>query len=418
MTDPNLSSFLDDDLLDDSQTQDPGLLSPHQDLSGLVHSPTTDTLDSVALGPNEDFSGLEDVLAEEGSGLDQSGIEINATADVSVEVTNSNQGQVVDSESKPSEKSDFETAMSRSIGDDIFGEGKIISFDGSVLSRPGQQQEEVSISSYFTSGPDQEDPFGSVVKTPSTPTDVTKPPSASTEIPRTLSTPNEIPRPSSTPTEIPSIPTEIKEDVTHIHHDLLETRISQEEPESVDFSVPAEEGQTNVMESSMQIIDDKEDFESFTAESGPTDLDRELGLGTSPGNKFLAERMGKMHLEDNADFTCTDYGRQLSTASNHSLGGIPAPPPQTPPVVPSPVHQPFQGAPLSPSQISPFTTPSHQPASADILQQGMTATEPSNGKLGRRSTQNSMHMEWNSGDLCFGLFIWVCVCLWKTLTLS
>ncbi|KAK3089070.1 hypothetical protein FSP39_000547 [Pinctada imbricata] len=53
------------------------------------------------------------------------------------------------------------------------------------------------------------------------------------------------------------------------------------------------------MEASMHIIDDKEDFESFTAESGPADMD-DLGLGVSPSNKFLTERMNKMHINDNS----------------------------------------------------------------------------------------------------------------------
>ncbi|OWF45748.1 trafficking protein particle complex subunit 12-like [Mizuhopecten yessoensis] len=135
--------------------------------------------------------------------------------------------------------------------------------------------------------------------------------------------------------------------------DPIESRLSHEEPESVDFQVVPEDTETNVMEASLQVIDDKEDFESFTAEgTGDGDQDILSGLSMSPSNKLMSERMSQLHITDTIpidtvpDSGPVSYDRQLSN--------------KYPDLGLSPAHQPFQGTPLPPMQLSAFPTPVHQ----------------------------------------------------------
>lgn len=135
-------------------------------------------------------------------------------------------------------------------------------------------------------------------------------------------------------------------------HQPLESKLSHEEPESVDFQL---ESDTNVMEASMQLIDEKEDFEMFTAENDPDPDFTEYGV--SPGTSLLAERMNSMHMSESGhnetDQISPAYERQISSASQHSIGSghgnEQGPPP------PLPVSQ------FSSNQFSPFATPTHQP---------------------------------------------------------
>lgn len=132
-------------------------------------------------------------------------------------------------------------------------------------------------------------------------------------------------------------------------HQHLESRLSHEEPESVDFQV---ESDVNVMEASLQLIDDKEDFEMFTAENDPDPEFTEYGV--SPGSSLLSERIHQMHLSESDQNEPEQSGfvgsidRQLSSASHHSVGSEPI-------ISPLPVSQ------FSSNQFSPFATPTHQP---------------------------------------------------------
>ncbi|XP_033737718.1 trafficking protein particle complex subunit 12-like [Pecten maximus] len=135
--------------------------------------------------------------------------------------------------------------------------------------------------------------------------------------------------------------------------DPVESRLSHEEPESVDFQVVPEDMGTNIMEASLQVIDDKEDFESFTAEgTGDGDQDILSGLSMSPSNKLMSDRMSQLHITDTIpidtvpDSGPVSYDRQLSN--------------KYPDLGLSPAHQPFQGTPLPPMQLSAFPTPGHQ----------------------------------------------------------
>lgn len=135
-------------------------------------------------------------------------------------------------------------------------------------------------------------------------------------------------------------------------HQPLESKLSHEEPESVDFQL---ESDTNVMEASMQLIDEKEDFEMFTAENDPNPDFTEYGV--SPGTSLLAERMNSMHMSE-SDHNETDqispgFDRQISSASQHSIGSGHGSEQGPPP--PLPVSQ------FSSNQFSPFATPTHQP---------------------------------------------------------
>lgn len=139
-----------------------------------------------------------------------------------------------------------------------------------------------------------------------------------------------------------------------VHHQHLEPRLSHEEPESVDFQL---EGDMNVMEGSMQVIDDKEDFEMFTAENDPNPEFTEYGV--SPGTSLIAERINQMHMSESgqseADQSALSPGvdRQMSSASQHSIGSTHSNEQGPPP--PLPVSQ------FSSNQFSPFATPTHQP---------------------------------------------------------
>lgn len=129
-----------------------------------------------------------------------------------------------------------------------------------------------------------------------------------------------------------------------VHHDALEARLSMEEAESVEFQV-VPENDLNIMEASMQLIDDKEDFESFTAESGPADIDLAIGGMTDVHHNERKRTISETNHPE--------YNSQLSVSSQHSQGPVPSPP-----IIPSPVNQPFSGPPLSTVNVSPLMTPS------------------------------------------------------------
>lgn len=164
-------------------------------------------------------------------------------------------------------------------------------------------------------------------------------------------------------------------------HDTIEAKLSVE-AESVDFQAVLED-ETNILEASVEVIDDKEDFEHFTAEAD-TDIDQDFGLSMSPGSKVLADKMGKMQLTDTIPVDTTDptplnYNRQFSTSSNHSNGH---------PATNSPIHQPFQGS-LLPS-ISPYHQPLHaelssQPQGLSPLHHAQPSNKQEQGKLPRPS---------------------------------
>ena len=130
-----------------------------------------------------------------------------------------------------------------------------------------------------------------------------------------------------------------------VHHEALEARLSKEKAESVEFQV-VPENDLNVMEASMQLIDDKADFESFTAESGPADIDQAIS-----GITDLHPHERKRNISETIH---PEYNTQLSTSSQHSQGALP-----TPPTIPSPVNQPFSGPPLANVNVSPLMTPSN-----------------------------------------------------------
>ncbi|XP_062620669.1 trafficking protein particle complex subunit 12-like [Saccostrea cucullata] len=312
MSDDKIIDVLDDDFLDDSQFDD-SFLSPDV-TNRIVHSATSDTLDSVALGPiTDELSLLEDPSDSNPSIAEDTGIEIAAPG--------------------VKEITEYQTTDVP-----INLETSIETLEVKPLDSPVKDQ--VNISSYFTSDSQENDPFSALSSGQS-----------QEEVNLSLSQAEETEQPQKVEVEQQNLLNQTNDQQPEtedsgeivVRHDTLERRLSKDEPESVDFeAVP--ENDLNVMEASMQLIDDKEDFESFTAESGPADIDQAIGGITD------------IHLNERHRTTSEtmhhDYNTQLSVSSQHSQGAIP-----TPPIIPSPVNQPFSGPPLSAVNVAPLLTP-------------------------------------------------------------
>lgn len=197
-------------------------------------------------------------------------------------------------------------------------------------------EKEMNISSYFTEQNSFEDPFSSSAFV-SVSNDDTGKAIDEEDIDRNVNRYVEEKMPTA-------------EETSNVHHHL-ESRLSHEEPESVDFQV---ESDVNVMEASLHVIDDKEDFEMFTAENDPGPEFTEYGI--SPGNSLLADRINQMHLSEYGMNEPDQSGfggildRQLSSTSQHSIAST---------------HDNNElgqtASQFSSNQFSPFATPTHQP---------------------------------------------------------
>jgi len=99
--------------------------------------------------------------------------------------------------------------------------------------------------------------------------------------------------------------------------------------------------------------------------------------------------LSQLHLTDSipidpiVDSVPVSYDRQYSSSSQ----GIPP----APPSAPSPVQQPFQGAPIPP-QLSPFNTPAHHPhlgssptnhAVAELAIEALSQEDQKSEKIGK-----------------------------------
>jgi hypothetical protein len=323
MSENKISDVLDDDFLDDSQFDD-SLLST-QNTNRIVHSATSDTLDSVVLEPmTDELSLLEDVS----EGI-RSSTEEMRQEDAGIEIA-------------PSEGSNNERGEDQSADVPVNVE---TSAAENVEEKPqgSPVKEAVNISSYFTSEGQENDPFSALNSGKNQEEDIfgsigTSKVEDNTPITTELGKEN-------FPDQTQALQSEIglTDDVI-VHHDVLEKRISKETAESVEFQV-VPESDVNIMEASMQLIDDKEDFESFTAESGTADIDQVIGGITE---LQLSERH-----RTTSETNHPEYNTQLSVSSQHSQNAAP-----TPPMIPSPVNQPFNGTPLSGVNVSPLLTSS------------------------------------------------------------
>lgn len=377
--DPSVNELLEDEALAEQEFH----ISTHH-VPGeitLRHSATTDTLDSVMLEPSvidednntDDDISNENVLDEHDE--DKLKIVDGAPETLQEETTPTNAHE------KPQATFDFaeedKTETDTNITED-------------EIQQPQEQQQQqildeenkkLDISSYFSDDKvEMEDPFGQTFFD-------TLADSAENSVGNTEQT----------------LESEIKsEEIEPSHKPEYESQLSHE-PESVAFEVVPEESDLNVMETSLQIIDDKEDFESFTAETASEDIIQEFNnLGISPSNKVLSEKFTFPHvtdgsLSDTSSVTAYDrqfssssqipydrqlssstqqaYDRQLSSTSQSSGGNL-VPISHTPPVT-SPVHQSFQGTPFSPTQFSPYATPTHHPVAQEKLDNISPSTSPS-----------------------------------------
>lgn len=316
MSDNQIADVLDDDFLDDSQFDD-SLLST-QCRNRIVHSATSDTLDSVVLEPmTDELSLLED--ANDGN---RSSTQEVRPEDAGIEITASE-------ESKNVQEEDQSTDIPVNIETEKPHDSPV--------------KETVNISSYFSSDVQENDPFSTLNSEKNQEEDIFS--SFGTpqveDIAQSMTEVEKEKFPDQT--KAPQSEIELSDDII-VHHDVLEKRLSKEKAESVEFqAVP--ESDINVMEASMQLIDDKEDFESFTAESGPADMDQVIGGIT------------ELHLNERHRTTSEtnhpEYNTQLSVSSQHSQSAVP-----TSPIIPSPVNQPFNGTPLSAVNVSPLLTSS------------------------------------------------------------
>lgn len=384
--DPSVNELLEDEALAEQEFH----ISTHH-VPGeitLRHSATTDTLDSVMLEPSvidednntDDDISNENVLDEHDE--DKLKIVDGAPETLQEETTPTN------TQEKPQATFDFAE-------EDKTETDTNITEDEIQLQQEQQQQQQqqivdeenkkLDISSYFSDDKVEnqlEDPFGQ------------------TFFDTLADSAENTGSPENTEQTLES---EIKsEEIEPSHKPEYESQLSHE-PESVAFEVVPEGSDLNVMETSLQIIDDKEDFESFTAETASEDIIQEFNnLGISPSNKVLSEKFTFPNvtdgsLSDTSSVTAYDrqfssssqipydrqlssstqqaYDRQLSSTSQSSGGNL-APISHTPPVT-SPVHQSFQGTPFSPTQFSPYATPTHHPVAQEKPDNISPSTSPS-----------------------------------------
>lgn len=329
------------DLLEDESFAEPSskvLAFPSEPT--LRHSATTDTLDSVIL---ETTPADEDILDDSHTDTDKNEADKNTSVPLQVDF---NQPET-DKPQKGAESSLLGTSPSMEISRNIEGNEESSKKDTEV-DKPNQSP--LHISSYFkteTSQVVESDPFGQSFfdNISNTPQD-DKSKSVTPE--GVFGEMDDLGNEEVSKSAVPSV-ADVSEG-SNSRPDPIESRLSHEEPESVDFQVVPEDTETNIMEASLQVIDDKEDFESFTAEgTGDGDQDILSGLSMSPSNKLMSDRMSQLHITDTIpidtvqDSAPISYDRQLSN--------------KYPDLGLSPAHQPFQATPLPPMQLSAFPTP-------------------------------------------------------------
>ncbi|XP_063410110.1 trafficking protein particle complex subunit 12-like isoform X2 [Mytilus trossulus] len=312
MADDNVEEFLEDESLSEKEFH---LQNPDVVIRGttLRHSATTDTLDSVYLEPTAVEEDVQDIITAIPDLVKESTDSDSATGILEETI-----GTVID--------------VGKKVIDQIPDVGKkvIDQIPGLVkdLKNTNEAQGQMNISSYFADQNSLDDPFNS-----SAFVNVSSEDAIQTKEEKILED---------------NVFDNFVEEESNVHQHL-ESRLSHEEPESVDFQV---ESDVNVMEASLQLIDDKEDFEMFTAENDPDPEFTEYGV--SPGSSLLSERIHQMHLSESDQNESEQSGfvgsidRQLSSASHHSVGSEPI-------ISPLPVSQ------FSSNQFSPFATPTHQP---------------------------------------------------------
>lgn len=321
MAEDRIGDVLEDDFFDDSQLDDS--LVSSQYTNRITHSATSDTLDSVALEPMiEELSLLED------SNENPLGnAEPEENADSRIPVSNVEKGP-------ETEKQDTDVPINL---DEI-------TIETQEKPQHSPVKETVNISSYFSSGDQENDPFSILGAEHDQKEDVFSSLGTSqAEEVHQVQTEGKTETNISKQSDVKKPETKQNDEVI-VHHDALEARLSMEEAESVEFQV-VPENDLNIMEASMQLIDDKEDFESFTAESGPADIDLAIGGMTDVHHNERKRTISETNHPE--------YNSQLSVSSQHSQGPVPSPP-----IIPSPVNQPFSGPPLSTVNVSPLMTPS------------------------------------------------------------
>ena len=317
MADENVEEFLEDESLAEKEfhLHNPDVVSE----TTLRHSATTDTLDSVYLEPTHVEEDVQDI--------------ITSIHDLVKEPTDSDSTSgiiEIDTSTQPNDLSEF-IAQESSI--EMLGQNETGQSQDRKLS-----EKEMNISSYFTEQNSFEDPFSSSAFVSVSNGDTGK--VIDEDIDRNVN--------RNVEEKVPTA-----EETSNVHQHL-ESRLSHEEPESVDFQVDSD---VNVMEASLHVIDDKEDFEMFTAENDPGPEFTEYGI--SPGNSLLADRINQMHLSEYGQNEPDQSGiggildRQLSSTSQHSLAST---------------HDnnelgqtPLPASQFSSNQFSPFATPTHQP---------------------------------------------------------
>ncbi|KAJ8306605.1 hypothetical protein KUTeg_017150 [Tegillarca granosa] len=252
--DPSVNELLEDEALAEQEFH----ISTHH-VPGeitLKHSATTDTLDSVMLEPSvidednntDDDISNENVLDEHDE--DNLKIEMGAPETLHEKITPTKEQE------KLQTNFDFTDTDKSEIQNHNTEDGTNPHQHQQQQQTEDEQVKKLNISSYFSDDKVEnqtDDPFGQTFFD-------------------TLAETAE----SSVENTEQTLESEIKkEEIARSHKPEYESQLSHE-PESVAFEVVPEESDLNVMETSLQIIDDKEDFESFTAETASEDIIQEF----------------------------------------------------------------------------------------------------------------------------------------------
>lgn len=304
---------VDDDLLEEEPLAENDFNQQYPDVPireiTLRHSATTDTLDSVYLEPSTKEEDLQDIITSIHDLIKDPSDSDSMSG--TVEVNDNDLSELV-------KKQSLMDTPEKNINPDA--------------PKEGSSEKEMNISSYFTEQNSFEDPFSSSAF-------LSFPESATVSVTQEQdfqSNITEMANKNSKHTE---------ENLLEYRH--LESRTSHEEPESVDFQI---ESTTSVLESSLQTIDDKENFEMFTAEYDPGPE-----YGVSPGINHVnlsAERVDQIHsMESNPNepsmtgyWPNLDRQHSLGSTTGSELGCTTMPSAQFPS-----------------NHFSPFNTPTHQP---------------------------------------------------------
>ncbi|KAL5016611.1 hypothetical protein ScPMuIL_006200 [Solemya velum] len=382
MSDPGQGSdvehFLEDEEAEEQEFHSLNHLAPpfHSGAITMVHSPTTDTLDSVALEPsptddyeevNEDTGALRE-STDGGVKKDAESEEQNPhisgdekLATFSIEGTNVEK-EVTDT---PNASSYF-TAGEESLLNDTLGHqpqlssyfaqpiakdpvaesffDSILVDDGEYL--PGGEMDEQITSDKLVQDEEEEkvDEDNKEEKTESVGVDIKQMAANNYQKIRSLSQ-------GSGRTSLPE----------HI------------EPETVAFEGESSREMSESKPVPLPEMDEKDDFESFTAEGlNDNEIDlTNMSLSVSPSHKLLTEKLMHMHLTENIPFSLAENEEQSLDEKRHTSSSSGdgdrldqhAPPAHhfyQPPTPLSPISTPVHQPKFSASQLSPLNTPTHQ----------------------------------------------------------